>query len=122
VILSAGHLTNQTIIIRTLPVSLDHPIPLSCIFIIGSHTFHTACDEVTIIQHQIINWHECLRVAAAFSTMGGQSRWSRYYSIKRIPGKPVIRSVKKSHNLLTGSDKKVDIRYYLIFLFSNISG
>merc|ERR1711892_557043 len=111
VIISAGHLTNQTIVIRTLPVNIDRPISVSCIFIIGSQTFNTVCEDITVVPHQLNNGQECLRVAAAFSTMGGQSRWSRYSKIKRTPKAPAIKSVKKTHDLLTGSDKIVEIKF-----------
>ena len=124
VIISAGHLTNQTMVIRTLPVNLVRPVTLSCIFKIGSNTYKTNCDEVTIIEHKMKNWQECLFVSAAISTMGGSSRWSKYSEITRIPIRPSIRTVKKSLNLLTESDKKVQtiFRKLILDLFFFILG
>ena len=54
------------------------------------------------------NWEECLSVSAALSTTGGDSKWSAFKKITRIPTEPSIRTVKKSPNLLTGSDDKVE--------------
>ena len=105
VIVSAGFLTNRTIIIRSLPINQVIPNTVTCIFILGSHTVTTGCEEVTVIQDQARYWEDCLMVAAAISTMGGQSHWSRYFKLSKAPTTPVLGQVQKTPDLLTGSDK-----------------
>ena len=104
VIVSAGFLTSRTIIIRTLPINLTIPNTASCIFNLGNHTVTTGCQEVTVIQDQARSLEDCPVLAAAISTMGGQSGWSRF-KLSKAPTTPVLAQIQKIPGLLKGSDK-----------------